>query len=160
MASAGGGQDDHLSESISIVLEPVANKITGGKETTSTQDFVSKIVELNEKDLRHEDMELEEVDKALDEMAKLKANLNQEDEKSSREEDEKSSREENMKNHTSTLEEENEMEDQDFKTPCPWQTGKEDCECSEVLNDEMLPFQTDGKLTQNENAFISSLECR
>ena len=129
-------------------------------ETISTPDFVSKIVELNEKDLRHEDVELEGVDKALDEMAKLKANLNQEDEKSIREEDEKSSCEENMKNHTSTLEEENEMEDQDFKTPCPWQTGKEDYECSEVLNEEMIPFQTDGKLTQNKKAFTSSLEGR
>ena len=67
VASSGGGQDDHLSETVSQILEPVANTWTGGMETTSTQDFVSKIVELNKGDLELEDIDLESVDKMFKE---------------------------------------------------------------------------------------------
>ena len=51
VASAGGGQDDHLSETISIFLEPVANKMEGGMETTSTPDFISRLLNLTRKNL-------------------------------------------------------------------------------------------------------------
>ena len=84
------------------------------------------------------------MDKALDEMAKVKSNQNQKDGKSSRKEDDRSSCEEDMQNCPSTSETYPETEDEDFKTPCPWQTGKEDCECSEVMTDELIPFQLDG----------------
>ena len=69
MASAGGGQDDHLSETISIVLEPVANNMEGGMETTSTPDFISKIVELNKRmeTQKNEEIDLEDIDRILDE---------------------------------------------------------------------------------------------
>ena len=63
VASAGGGQDDHLSETVSQILEPVANSAAGGMETASTQDFTSKIVELNKGNLELEDIDLESVDK-------------------------------------------------------------------------------------------------
>ena len=49
-----------------------------------------------------------------------------------------------------------EEEDVDSSTPCPWQTGKEDCECSGVLNDSS--FQKDGK--QEHPATINGLSCR
>ena len=73
VASAGGGQDDHLSETISIVLEPVANKMEGGMETTSTPDFISKIVELNKRmeTQENDEIDLEEVDRILDERTSL-----------------------------------------------------------------------------------------
>ena len=67
VASAGGGQDDHLSETVSQILEPVANSAAGGMETTSTQDFTSKIVELNKGNLELEDVDLESVDKMFKE---------------------------------------------------------------------------------------------
>ena len=66
VASAGGGQIDHLSETVSIVLEPVAREWSGGKESNSTPDFVSRIVYLNKKKIKVEDIEMEEVDKAID----------------------------------------------------------------------------------------------
>ena len=68
VASAGGGQDDHMSEMVSLILEPVANTWTGGMETTSTQDFVSKIVELNNGKIDlEEEVDLAEIDRHLDE---------------------------------------------------------------------------------------------
>ena len=67
VASAGGGQDDHLSETVSQCLEPVANTWKGGRETNSTQDFVSKFVELNKGNLDLEDINLAEVDKEIEE---------------------------------------------------------------------------------------------
>ena len=67
VASAGGGQDDHLSETVSQILEPVANSAAGGMETASTQDFTSKIVELNKGNLELEDVDLESVDKMFKE---------------------------------------------------------------------------------------------
>jgi hypothetical protein len=65
VASSGGGQNDHMSESVSQILEPVANTYTGGMEVNSTPDFVSVIVSLNGKDLVCENLDLEEIDREL-----------------------------------------------------------------------------------------------
>ena len=62
VASAGGGQIDHLSETVSIVLEPVAGEWSGGMESNSTPDFVIRIVNLNKKNIKVEDIDIEEVD--------------------------------------------------------------------------------------------------
>ena len=75
VASAGGGQNDNMSETVSLILEPVANTCTGGMETKSTPGFVSKIVKMNEKARELEEIDLEEIDKALDEEAKMKDTL-------------------------------------------------------------------------------------
>ena len=68
VASAGSGQNDHFSENVSQMLEPVANTWKGGMESSSTPDMVSKIKELNDGDLELEDINLSEVDMALDEL--------------------------------------------------------------------------------------------
>ena len=75
VASAGGGQNDNMSETVNLILEPVANTCTGGMETKSTPGFVSKIVKMNEKARELEEIDLEEIDKALDEEAKMKDTL-------------------------------------------------------------------------------------
>ena len=151
VASAGGGQDDHLSETISTVLEPVANKMWGGMETTSTPDFVSKIAELNKKEFNCEEIDLAEIDRALDEKTNLHEDPNQMSYSSSQEEE--------CVDEVSIPEEELEEEDVDYSTPCPWQTGKEDCECSGVLNDSSEEsLQKDGK--QDQPATINGLSCR
>ena len=64
-----------MSETVSLILEPVANTCTGGMETKSTPGFVSKIVKMNEKARELEEIDLEEIDKALDEEAKMKDTL-------------------------------------------------------------------------------------
>ena len=66
VASAGGGQIDHLSETVSTALEPVAGEWSGGMESNSTPDFVSRIVTLNKKELKNEEIDIEEVDRAID----------------------------------------------------------------------------------------------
>ena len=43
VVSAGSGQNDHLSEIISHVLEPIVKMRPGGMEVTSTGDFISRI---------------------------------------------------------------------------------------------------------------------
>ena len=68
VASAGSGQNYHFSENVSQILEPVANTWKGGMESSSTPDMVSKIKELNDGDLELEDINLSEVDMALDEL--------------------------------------------------------------------------------------------
>ena len=152
VASAGGGQDDHLSETISTVLEPVANKMKGGMETTSTPDFISKIVELNKKEFNCEEIDLAEVDRALDEKTSLHEDPNQMRYSSSNVEE--------SVEEISIPEEELEEGEVDYSTPCPWQTGKEDCECSVILNDssEESSFQKDGR--QEQPATINGLSCR
>ena len=67
VASAGGGQIDHLSETVSTVLEPVAGEWSGGLESNSTPDFVSRIVNLNKKNIKVEDIDMELVERGLDE---------------------------------------------------------------------------------------------
>ena len=71
VASAGSGQNDNFSEVASIMLEPVANQWKGGMEAQSTPDMVSLIEELNEGELRLEDIDLQEVDRLLDEKDKV-----------------------------------------------------------------------------------------
>ena len=71
VASAGSGQKDNVSEVASIMLEPVANKWKGGMEVQSTPDMVSLVEELNDGDLELEDIDLQEVDRALDEKDKM-----------------------------------------------------------------------------------------
>ena len=73
VASAGKGQNDHLSETVSQVLEPVANVFEGGMEVNSTQDMLNKIDKLNtDGDLELEDINLQEVDEELERMEKEK----------------------------------------------------------------------------------------
>ena len=46
-----------------------------------------------------------------------------------------------------------------YSTPCPWQTGKEDCEVSGILNDiSEESFQKDGE--EEHPATINGLSCR
>ena len=67
VASAGKGQNDHLSETVSQVLEPVANVYEGGMEVNSTQDLLSKIDNMNKNaDHSLEEIDLDEVDRELD----------------------------------------------------------------------------------------------
>ena len=63
VCSAGSGQNDHMSEIISMVMEPMAKSWVGGMEANSTPDFVSKIDNLNERIEPPENIDLEEVDK-------------------------------------------------------------------------------------------------
>jgi hypothetical protein len=72
VASAGGGQNDNMSETVSLVLEPVANTWTGGMETKGTPGFISKISKMTETTRELEVIDLEEVDKALDEEAMIR----------------------------------------------------------------------------------------
>ena len=78
VASAGGGQNDNLSENVSQLLEPVANKWKGGMEANSTPDVISKIEEMNKKNEGKplEDINLEEVDAEMDEMVVERAEQN------------------------------------------------------------------------------------
>ena len=69
VCSAGGGQNDHLSEGVSQLLEPVANVKETGMEVTSTPDIVSVISEVNKMDLKLEDVDLGQVDTEMDELA-------------------------------------------------------------------------------------------
>ena len=61
-----------MSETVSGILEPVASTWTGGMETKSTPGFLSKINEMNENAPELEDIDLCEVDRALDEAASMK----------------------------------------------------------------------------------------
>ena len=75
VCSAGGGQNDHLSEGVSQLLEPVVSVKESGMEVTSTPDMVSVIVGINKKDLKPVEMdnikveeELEALEKELEEI--------------------------------------------------------------------------------------------
>ena len=67
VVSAGSGQNDHLSEIISHILEPIVNMNPGGMEMTSTGDFLALVDGINKMVIPYEDISLEEVDKHLDE---------------------------------------------------------------------------------------------
>jgi hypothetical protein len=68
VCSTGSGQNDHLSENVSILLEPVANIKETGMEVTSTPDMVSVVVEANKMDRKLENINLNEVDEEMDEL--------------------------------------------------------------------------------------------
>ena len=52
VVSAGSGQNDHLSEIISHILEPIVKMRPGGMEMTSTGDFRSVVDGINKKVLK------------------------------------------------------------------------------------------------------------
>ena len=70
VVSAGSGQDDHLSEIISHILEPIVKMRPGGMEMTSTGDFIALVDGINMKSILIEDINLDEVDEHLDNQAK------------------------------------------------------------------------------------------
>ena len=65
VASAGSGQNDHLSEIISHILEPIVKMRPGGMEVTSTGDFIARVEEVNKQGMELEDIDLELVDEHL-----------------------------------------------------------------------------------------------
>ena len=70
MCSAGAGQDDHLSEVISHILEPIIKMRPGGLEVNSTGDFISIIDDINTRDIPIEEINLEEIVKHLEDQEK------------------------------------------------------------------------------------------
>ena len=76
VASAGKGQDDHMSEVVSHLLEPVANNSSGGMEANSTPDVLSSIDQLNERVGDLEEIDLEAVDKELDDLVNMDVDEN------------------------------------------------------------------------------------
>ena len=74
VVSAGAGQNDHLSEIVSHILEPIVKMRPGGMEVTSTGDFISRINGINEMIIPVEEIDLAEVDEQLEkqEMEALK----------------------------------------------------------------------------------------
>ena len=70
VVSAGSGQNDHLSEIISHILEPIVKMRPNGMEVTSTGDFVSRINDINEMVIPLETIDLQEIDNQLDEEEK------------------------------------------------------------------------------------------
>ena len=58
VVSAGSGQNDHLSESISNILVPVVKTRKRGMEVQSTGDMVAKVNVINEMELELEDVDL------------------------------------------------------------------------------------------------------
>ena len=77
VASAGSGQNDHYSEMASQLLEPVANQWKGGMEAQSTPDMVHLVEELNDGDLELESIDLEEIDRELDNLDRVANNENE-----------------------------------------------------------------------------------
>ena len=68
VVSAGGGQNDHMSEIISTILEPVVKTWKGSLEMESTGDLVSIVNDINEKEIPiQEEVDLELVDEHLKE---------------------------------------------------------------------------------------------
>ena len=65
VVSAGSGQNDHMSEVISNLLEPVVKTWKGGMEMESTGDMVSIVNEINDQEHELEDIDLEMVDKEI-----------------------------------------------------------------------------------------------
>ena len=70
VVSAGSGQNDHLAEIISHILEPVIKMRPGGMEVTSTGDFISRVDTINKTDIPIEEIDLEEIDEHLEMQAK------------------------------------------------------------------------------------------
>ena len=70
VVSAGSGQNDHLSEIVSHILEPVVKTWSGGMEKESTGDVLAMIDEINEEEIEIEDVDLEKVDKYLEDREK------------------------------------------------------------------------------------------
>ena len=70
VVSAGAGQDDHLSEIISHILEPIVKMRPGGMEMTSTGAFIALVDSINEMVIPIEDINLDEVDYHLDSQEK------------------------------------------------------------------------------------------
>ena len=68
VVSAGAGQNDHLSEIISHILEPIVKMRPNGMEVTSTGDLVSRIEGINMMVIPMEDVNLEEIDDQMDKM--------------------------------------------------------------------------------------------
>ena len=49
IASANSGQNVHMSEIISLIVEPIVDSMTGGLEKISTADVLASVDELNQK---------------------------------------------------------------------------------------------------------------
>ena len=79
VVSAGSGQNDHLSEIISHILEPIVKMNPGGMEMTSTGDFLALVDGINKMVIPYEDISLEEVDIHLDEQISKSINLDEVD---------------------------------------------------------------------------------
>ena len=67
VVSAGSGQNDHMSEIISDLLEPVVKTWTGGLEKESSGDVMALIDEINEENIEIEEVDLESIDQAMEE---------------------------------------------------------------------------------------------
>ena len=65
VCSAEGGQNDHLLENVSQVLEPVANLEETGLEVTSTPDMVSVITDINGRERYIIEEDLAKIDKEM-----------------------------------------------------------------------------------------------
>ena len=70
VVSAGAGQNDHLSEIVSHILEPIVKMRPGGMEVTSTGDFIARVEGINKLSIPIEEIDLEEVDRELDNQAR------------------------------------------------------------------------------------------
>ena len=66
VVSAASGQNDHWSEVISEVIEPVVKTWERSMEVQSTGDLVSKMNEINDLELGLEEVDLEQGDKERD----------------------------------------------------------------------------------------------
>ena len=70
VVSTRSGQNDHVSEIISNLLEPVVKTWKGGMEVESTGDMVSIVNDINEQNIELEDVDLEMVDRELENQEK------------------------------------------------------------------------------------------
>ena len=68
MVSAGAGQNDHLPEIISHILEPIVKMRPNGMEVTSTGELVSRIEGINKMVIPIEDVDLADIDDQMDKM--------------------------------------------------------------------------------------------
>ena len=75
VVSAGAGQNDHLSEIVSHLLEPVVKMRPNGMEMTSTGDLIHKMEGLNKLVIPVEDVNLSEVDEQMDELEAAELDL-------------------------------------------------------------------------------------
>ena len=65
---AGSGQNDHLSEIISHILEPIVKMRPNRTEVTSTGDFVSRIDGINKMTIPIEEINFAEIDDQMDKL--------------------------------------------------------------------------------------------
>ena len=70
VVSAGNSQNDHLSEIISNFPEPVVKTWCGGMEKESIGDMMALIDDINEQNIELEDIDLEGVDKDIEDQEK------------------------------------------------------------------------------------------